>query len=120
MEASPVVGLVGFAIVILLIFLKVPIGFACAFIGLMGMLLIKGLGVTLASFGYISFISTQNYALSVVPIFVWIGSLAFFSGLGEDIFTSARKWLGRLPGGLPIAAVVGSGGFAAITGSSLG
>ncbi|MFC1990894.1 TRAP transporter large permease [Chloroflexota bacterium] len=119
MEATPVLGLLGFALVILLLFLKVPIGFACAFVGLLGLWVIKGLTVTLESYGYISFFAVQNYALSVVPIFVWIGSLAFFSGLGVELFSAARKWLGRLPGGLPIAAVVGSGGFAAITGSSL-
>ena len=61
----------------------------------------------------------SNYDLSVIPMFVLMGSLASRSGLSRDLFRGFNAWLGRFRGGVAMAAVAACGGFGAVCGSSL-
>ena len=63
--------------------------------------------------------TVANYTFSVLPLFVLMCNLAFQSGLTEDAYIAARKWIGHWPGGLSIATVAGCAGFAATCGSSM-
>jgi tripartite ATP-independent transporter DctM subunit len=58
------------------------------------------------------------YALSVIPMFILIGFLAFHAGMTQALFDAARKWLGWVPGGLAVATVMATAGFAAVSGAS--
>ncbi|MFY9211829.1 MAG: TRAP transporter large permease [Aestuariivita sp.] len=60
-----------------------------------------------------------SYTLSTIPLFIFMGHLAYEAGFTTDIYRAARLWLARLKGGVAIASVVGCGGFSAITGSSV-
>lgn len=60
-----------------------------------------------------------SYSLSTIPLFIFMGHLAYEAGFTTDIYRAARLWLVRVKGGVAIASVVGCGGFAAITGSSV-
>ena len=60
-----------------------------------------------------------SYSLSTIPLFIFMGHLAYEAGFTTDIYRAARLWLVRLKGGVAIASVVGCGGFSAITGSSV-
>lgn len=60
-----------------------------------------------------------SYSLSTIPLFIFMGHLAYEAGFTTDIYRAARLWLARLKGGVAIASVVGCGGFSAITGSSV-
>ena len=60
-----------------------------------------------------------SYTLSTIPLFIFMGHLAYEAGFTTDIYRAARLWLARLPGGVAMASVVGCGGFSAITGSSV-
>jgi len=60
-----------------------------------------------------------SYTLSTIPLFIFMGHLAYEAGFTTDIYRAARLWLSRLPGGVAMASVVGCGGFSAITGSSV-
>src|SRR3546814_21132972 len=66
----------------------------------------------------IPFSDTTNYALSVLPLFILIGYLAHSAGIVQGAYRCARAWLGWLPGGLGIATVFASAGFAAVSGAS--
>lgn len=60
-----------------------------------------------------------SYTLSTIPLFIFMGHLAYEAGFTTDIYRAARLWLARLPGGVAMASIVGCGGFSAITGSSV-
>ncbi len=60
-----------------------------------------------------------SYPLTAVPLFILTGHLAHLAGFTADIYHAARVWLGRVPGGLSMASIIGCGGFSAITGSSV-
>jgi tripartite ATP-independent transporter DctM subunit len=68
--------------------------------------------------GFLPHAIVAHYSLSVIPLFIIMGYYAFYAGLTDDIFFTARQWVGHLPGGLAIASVFGCAGFAACTGAS--
>jgi len=60
----------------------------------------------------------SSYGLSVIPLFVFMGQLAYHSGITERLYNAAYTWVGRLPGGLASTTILSSAGFAAICGSN--
>ena len=59
-----------------------------------------------------------NYALSVLPMFILIGFIAYHAGLTHALFEAAKAWFGWVPGGLAVASVFATAGFAAVSGAS--
>jgi len=66
-----------------------------------------------------SFSLIHSYNLSMIPLFIALGHIAYRAEITTDIYDAARMWLARMPGGLAIASVAGCGGFSAISGSSI-
>ena len=66
-----------------------------------------------------TFEAASNFNLLVIPMFVLMGNLAGVSGMSNDLFNAAYRWMGHLRGGLASATVVACAGFAALSGSSL-
>jgi len=62
---------------------------------------------------------TSNFTLSALPLFILMGTLAFYADLGKDAYDAAKAWFGRVPGGLGVATVYSSAIFGACSGSSL-
>ena len=94
------------------------IAFATAFCGFIGLWILRGYtpAATLASMiphGHLAV-----YPLLVLPLFILMGYFAFYAGITRDLYWTARQWLGHLPGGLAIATIFGSAGFAAACGAS--
>jgi len=113
-------GILGMCFLFVLLFLGMPIGFGMAFTGLLGMIVAyKAVKPSLAMLGIGPFDTASNYMLTVVPLFVLMGEFAYHSGISEDLFETANKWLGRLPGGLAMSSVAGCTGFSAVCGDSL-
>ena len=116
---SPVaVGFIGIGVLFLLFALRVPIAFAMALVGFSGFAYLSGLKPALGLIGTIPFSTVAHYGISVVPLFILMGLFIFYSGISQEIYSSAYKWLGKLPGGLSIATVTACGGFSACCGSS--
>ncbi|MFO7568504.1 MAG: TRAP transporter large permease [Smithellaceae bacterium] len=111
-------GLAGFGILIILMFARMPIGFVMAIVGFLGF----GILVSWEAAGYLlirDFYSTFSaYNLTVIPLFVLMGQIAFHSGISGRLFHAAHKFLGHLPGGLAIATVGACAGFSAVCGST--
>ena len=113
-------GIASFPVLLLLIFLRVPIGLAMLVTGLIGMVLVTG--DTAVAFGRLrheSFSTFSNYSLSIVPMFLLMGHFATLGGMSKALFNAAESWLGHRKGGVAMAAVGACAGFGAICGSSL-
>jgi tripartite ATP-independent transporter DctM subunit len=111
--------LVGFGVLLLCIFLRMPIAFAMGAVGFVGLWYIRGWIPALSSSAERFISSVQNYELAVLPLFILMGNLVSRAGFSHELYASAQTFLGHRRGGLAMATVVASGGFAAICGSSL-
>jgi len=96
----------------------VRIAFAAAIVGTAGMMAILGWEAGLSTVGVIPHAKSVSYTLSVLPMFILIGYLAFHSGITQSAFEACRRWLGWLPGGLAISTVFAVAGFSAVSGAS--
>ncbi len=112
-------GLTAFGLMFALLFIGVPIGFAMAIGGVLGMSLIIGLAPALGLFATTAYESTVNYSLSIIPLFILMGSIASRSGLSRELYKAFDTWIGSFRGGLALATIGACGAFAAICGSSL-
>ncbi|MFC1909699.1 TRAP transporter large permease subunit [Chloroflexota bacterium] len=120
MKIEPsIFGIIAMAVMFALIFLNVHIGTAMAVVALGGVGYLGSSSAGLALLGMTSQSTASNYVWSVIPLFMLMGVLVAVAGLGRDLYSSAYKWLGHLPGGLASATVVACGGFAAIVGDVL-
>ncbi|MDA9207279.1 TRAP transporter large permease [Octadecabacter sp.] len=112
------VGMITLGLLLLLILLGVRVVFAAAMVGLLGLVELRGWGPAAGIIGTIPHSKSSAYALSVLPMFIFIGFLAFHAGMTQQLFDAARKWLGWMPGGLAVATVFATAGFAAVSGAS--
>jgi tripartite ATP-independent transporter DctM subunit len=112
------IGVVGVVALIFLVFLGVRVFIAAAAVGLVGMVAMIGWDAGAGMVGTIPHSKSVTYTLSVLPMFILIGFLAFHAGLTEKLFDAATKWLGWVPGGLAVATVMAATGFAAVSGAS--
>jgi tripartite ATP-independent transporter DctM subunit len=111
-------GLLGLGAIFVLVVLGMRIAFATALVGFVGIWITKNLLVAGKVVGYLPHAIVAHYSLSVIPLFIIMGYYAFYAGLTDDIFYTARQWFGHLSGGLAVATVFGCAGFAACTGAS--
>ncbi|MEM7378909.1 MAG: TRAP transporter large permease [Pseudomonadota bacterium] len=122
-------ALIGFAVLGLLILVRVPIAFAMGLVGFFGFAIERGLTfenffdfrwkVPLSMVSSHVVYTTQEYGLSVIPLFVLMGNFVGRSGLAGELYGAAYAWLGHRRGGLAMSTVLACGGFSAICGSSL-
>jgi len=113
------IGFIAIGILFALILLRIPIGMALIAVSFVGIWVIMGLDVALSSLGIIPFNFAASWTLSSVPLFLFLGFICYHTQLTQGMFKAARAWLSSVPGGLAIASVVGSAGFAAVSGSSI-
>jgi C4-dicarboxylate transporter DctM subunit len=114
-------GLVGLTLMMVLAFLRVPISFAMAIVGIVGYAYMRDCNWTVA------FAMTQtklyetgrNYTLSVVPLFILMGNFVTRAGMSQELFRAAYAFIGHLRGGLAMATIWASAGFGGICGSSI-
>lgn len=112
------IGIVGTIAMVVLVFTGVRVFYAAAAVGLVGLVAMIGWDAGAGMAGTIPHSKSVTYTLSVLPMFILIGYLAFHAGLTEALFDAARKWLGWVPGGLAVATIMAATGFAAVSGAS--
>lgn len=125
------IGTIGFFATLGLLVLRVPIGFALMSVASVCVLLVfswrpgteldlaAGMRPATSLIENSVFAFIHRYSLSMIPIFIAAGHIAYHARITTDIYDGARVWMTRLPGGLAMASIIGCGGFSAITGSSL-
>ena len=112
------IGFIGTGVLITLVLAGVRVVYATAAVGLLGLVAMIGWDAGATNIGMIPHAKGSLYALSVIPMFILIGFLAFHAGMTQSLFDAARKWLGWVPGGLAVATVFATAGFAAVSGAS--
>lgn len=122
--ADMMAGWIGLAILFALLLVRVPVALATGGVAALGALVAElrmghGLGDTayalLESVGHVLDVE----AIALVVFFILLGNLAFYAGISTRIYDAATVWLRHVPGGTAMAAIMGCGGFAAISGSSV-
>ncbi|MBW1716593.1 MAG: TRAP transporter large permease [Deltaproteobacteria bacterium] len=113
------VGIIGILILLLILFfLGMPVGFAMAVVGFCGFWYVVSFKAAITMAGSDLWFTFSKYGLTVIPLFVFMGYLAFSAGIAERLYNAAYKWVGHWPGGLAIATIGADELFAAICGSN--
>lgn len=112
-------GVLMFAVLVVLLVLRMPIGVAMLVTGMAGYVMLSGWEPLINYLKTGPYYRVSSYSLSVIPLFLLMGQFAMHAGLSRALFGAANAWLGHHPGGLAMAAVGGCAGFGAICGSSL-
>ena len=114
-------ALVGLAVMMLLAFIRIPIALAMGIVGLVGYAYMRdwNWAVAFATAQTKIYETGRNYTLSVVPLFILMGSFVTRAGMSQELFRAAYAFIGHLRGGLAMATVMACAGFGAICGSSI-
>ena len=111
-------GIIGIVLLVALFLLRMPVAFAMALIGFLGFAYLTGPEAALNLLGRDIFDEFSSYPLSVIPMFILMGTFAFASGISRRLYRTANAWIGQYRGGLTVATVFACAGFGAICGSS--
>ncbi len=111
-------GLIGCVALLALVIVGVRVYLAAALVGLLGCVAIIGWAPGAGLVGTIPHSKSVNYTLSVLPMFILIGYLAFYAGMTQSLFEAAKAWMGWMPGGLAIATIFAVAAFSAVSGAS--
>ncbi len=112
--SGSILGLIGIAVMLVLLALRTPVGMAMIVVGFVGNALLIGFDPALSMLATETFSITSSYALTIIPLFILMGNLASASGLSRSLYDAAYAWIGSWRGGLASATIVGCGGFAAV------
>jgi len=113
------IGLIGIIVLLLLMFLRMPLGPAMAIVGVGGLWWTIGFDQGIFVVGSAAYGTSSDYMLSPLPLFTLMALFAGRSGMSEDAFVTLNKWVGHLPGGLAMASMGVCGIFAAVCGVNM-
>ena len=114
------IGIASFPALLFLIFARVPIGLAMFAVGFAGIVMVTGdASVALARLKSETYSTFSSYSLSIIPMFLLMGSFATLGGMSRSLFIAAAAFLGHRRGGVAMSAIGACAGFGAICGSSL-
>ena len=113
------IALIGFAAVLILAFLRMPLGIALGLVGVIGFGQLANYKAAMSSAARLVIDAGQSYGLSVVPLFILMGLMVERGGMAKELYRAAFVFLGHKKGGLAMSTVCACGMFSAICGSSL-
>jgi C4-dicarboxylate transporter DctM subunit len=114
-----VIGIIGIAALLLIIFfLGMPVGFAMAIVGFIGFCHVISFNAGLNMISAVFWDTFNSYGLTVIPLFIFMGQVSFYAGINEKLYTAAYKWVGHIRGGLAMATIAACSAFSAICGSN--
>ena len=79
----------------------------------------KALEISVKVAGLTPHSKVSSHVLSLIPIFILIGYLAYYAKLTSALFEAAKRWIAWVPGGLAVSTVFATAGFAAVSGASV-
>ena len=112
------IGIIGLIILVIILFSKMPVGFVMALLGFVGFSYVVTLEAGLSLLAKDVFETFSSYSLTVIPLFVFMGQVAFHSGISRRLYDSVYVFMGHYRGGLAIATIGACAGFSAISGST--
>lgn len=110
---------IAFCVLLALLVVGIPIAFAMMVVGFVGLVQLIGWDPAVALLTQTTLDSGRAYDLSVIPLFVLMGTFITRGRVSDDLYAASNAWLGHYRGGLAMATVVACGGFSAVSGSSL-
>jgi C4-dicarboxylate transporter DctM subunit len=113
-----IIGLIGIIFMVILLFSRMWVGLAMAFVGFIGYLYLADVESAFVTLGSLPYARVAFYPISAVPLFILMGTIVSSTGVAGDLYNTAYKWIGQLRGGLAMASVFACAGFAAVSGSS--
>ena len=117
---SPVaIALTGISVLLVLLAFRIPVAFAMFLVGFIGVWSLNGLNAAMGLLASESFTLASNPELIVIPLFILMGNVASVTGMSRRLYEAAYAIVGQVRGGLAAATVIGCGGFAALSGSSV-
>jgi tripartite ATP-independent transporter DctM subunit len=119
MTGGDMIGLIGIAVLLGLLVLRMPIGIAMLLVGIVGFAILHGFKPALFALGTYPYSYAAVYDFAVIPLFVLMGNLGSASGMARDLYSAAYAWIGHWRGGLAHATILACAGFAAVSGSSV-
>lgn len=118
MDTSLILVITLASLLIMLAF-EMPVAFALGLSGAFGLVLLQSFGYATNVLGSVPFTASSSFTLTMIPMFILMGTLAVKARIAEHVFAIANRAFRRLPGGLGCATVMACAGFAAVSGSSV-
>jgi len=113
------VGIGGIFVLLAVMFLLgMPVGVAMAVVGFTGFCYVVSFKAGLSMAGAVLWETFSKYGLTVIPLFIFMGQIAFYSGVNEKLYRAAYRWVGHIRGGIAMATVLACAAFSAICGSN--
>lgn len=113
------IGITGIFLLLFILFVfGIPVGFAMGLVGLVGFAHVISLDAAVNMLATVTWDTFSSYGLTVIPLFIFMGQIAFYSGVNEKLYTAAFTWVGHIRGGLAMATVMACAAFSAICGSN--
>ena len=114
-----VIGILGIVVLLLMLFLLgTPVGFAMGIVGFCGFCYLISFKAGLNMLGSVLWETFSKYGLTVIPLFIFMGQIAFYSGVNEKLYKAAYQWVGQIRGGVAMATIMACSAFSAICGSN--
>ncbi len=114
-----VIGLIGIlALLLVIFFLGMPVGFAMGLVGFVGFCHIISIKAGLNMVSAVFWDTFNSYGLTVIPLFIFMGQVAFYAGVNTKLYNAAYQWVGHIRGGLAMATIAACSAFSAICGSN--
>lgn len=112
-------GVLGCALVIVLLVMGMPIAFLMMLVGFLGICALSSPEAALSTLVSTVYETASHYPYTIIPLFVLMGGIATQAGITSQLYETFDKWFRRFPGGLGIATIAACAGFAAVSGSSV-
>lgn len=117
--SAAAVGVLGIGLLLAVLFLLgMPVGFAMAMVGFAGFCYLVSFKAGLHMLGSVVWETFSKYGLTVIPLFIFMGQVAFHSGVNGKLYNAAYRWVGHIRGGIAMATVLACSAFSAICGSN--
>jgi tripartite ATP-independent transporter DctM subunit len=113
------IGTIGVLALLVVLFLRVPIGVALALVGVLGYAAIDGWKTALTVIGSVPFELASAYSLSVVPLFILMGAVASHANMSRELYSAANAIFSGFRGALANATIGACAAFGSICGSSI-
>ena len=114
-----IIGVSGLAALFVLLMIRVPVAFAMFVVGFFGIASLNGTNAATSLLASETFTLASSPELVVIPLFILMGNVASATGMSRQLYNAAYAFVGQVRGGLASATVIGCGGFAALSGSSV-
>jgi len=113
------IGIIGIFVLLFILFVfGIPVGFSMGIVGFCGFSYVISLTAGFNMLATVTWDTFAKYGLTVIPLFIFMGQIAFYSGVNEKLYAAAFTWVGHIRGGIAMATILACSAFAAICGSN--